>query len=145
MQVRGKNDEDKLTLLEARTRERSGDARTAVAVYDTLLDHPIFATLALYQLFKSVDPKTSTLMAVLMLVSVPGWKWFPGRSEYRWRNHQRSTMPPRLQHALGRLCFAGCFRGLLSATLRALQAGAADTGKPIHSILRWKIASNRSH
>ena len=31
----------------------------------------IFATLALYQLFKRVDPKTSTLMAVLMLVSVP--------------------------------------------------------------------------
>jgi len=31
----------------------------------------IFATLALYQLFKRVDPKTSTLMAVMMLVSVP--------------------------------------------------------------------------
>ena len=31
----------------------------------------IFATLALYQLFKSVDQKTSSLMAALMLVSVP--------------------------------------------------------------------------
>ena len=31
----------------------------------------IFAALALYQLFKRVDEKTSTLMAVLMLVSVP--------------------------------------------------------------------------
>ena len=31
----------------------------------------IFAALALYQLFKSVDQKTSTLMAVMMLVSVP--------------------------------------------------------------------------
>jgi hypothetical protein len=30
----------------------------------------IFAALALYQLFKRVDPKISTLMAVLMLVSV---------------------------------------------------------------------------
>ena len=31
----------------------------------------VFAALALYQLFKSVDHKTATLMAVLMLVSVP--------------------------------------------------------------------------
>jgi hypothetical protein len=31
----------------------------------------IFATLALYRLFKSVDQKTSILMAVMMLVSVP--------------------------------------------------------------------------
>jgi len=31
----------------------------------------IFATLALYQLFQKVDPRTSTLMAVMMLVSVP--------------------------------------------------------------------------
>lgn len=31
----------------------------------------IFATLALYQLFKKVDQKTSILMAVMMLVSVP--------------------------------------------------------------------------
>src|SRR2546427_6201716 len=31
----------------------------------------IFATLALYRLFKSVDQKTSSLMAALMLVSVP--------------------------------------------------------------------------
>jgi hypothetical protein len=31
----------------------------------------IFATLALYRLFKRVDQNTSTLMAVLMLVSVP--------------------------------------------------------------------------
>jgi uncharacterized protein DUF4386 len=31
----------------------------------------VFAALALYELFKRVDPKTSTLMAVLMLVSVP--------------------------------------------------------------------------
>ena len=31
----------------------------------------IFATLALYRLFKSVDPKTSLLMAAMMLVSVP--------------------------------------------------------------------------
>jgi hypothetical protein len=31
----------------------------------------VFAALALYRLFKDVDPKTSALMAVLMLVSVP--------------------------------------------------------------------------
>ena len=31
----------------------------------------VFATLALYQLFKRVDPKMSALMAALMLVSVP--------------------------------------------------------------------------
>src|SRR5437899_6286776 len=31
----------------------------------------VFAALALYQLFKSVDQKTSSLMAVMMLVSVP--------------------------------------------------------------------------
>ena len=31
----------------------------------------VFATLALYQLFKNVDQKTSILMAVMMLVSVP--------------------------------------------------------------------------
>jgi len=31
----------------------------------------IFASLALYQLFRSVDPRAATLMAVLMLVSVP--------------------------------------------------------------------------
>jgi hypothetical protein len=31
----------------------------------------ILAALALYRLFESVDPKTSTLMAVMMLVSVP--------------------------------------------------------------------------
>ena len=31
----------------------------------------IFATMALYQLFKRVDPKTSMLMAAMMLVSVP--------------------------------------------------------------------------
>jgi len=31
----------------------------------------VFAALALYELFKRVDPKTSALMAVMMLVSVP--------------------------------------------------------------------------
>ena len=31
----------------------------------------LFATLALYQLFKRVDPKTAALMAAMMLVSVP--------------------------------------------------------------------------
>jgi hypothetical protein len=31
----------------------------------------VFAALALYQLFKSVDPKTSALMAAMILVSVP--------------------------------------------------------------------------
>lgn len=39
---RGGNDESKLTLLEARTRERGGDARAAAALYETLLDHPVF-------------------------------------------------------------------------------------------------------
>lgn len=39
---RGGNDESKLTLLEARTRKRGGDARGAADLYAALLDHPVF-------------------------------------------------------------------------------------------------------
>jgi len=45
--------------------------RAAVAVELYGVTILIFAALALYQLFKSVDQKTSTLMAAMMLVSVP--------------------------------------------------------------------------
>jgi hypothetical protein len=42
VRLKGRNDEDKLTLLEARTRERGGDIHAAAELYKTLLDHPIF-------------------------------------------------------------------------------------------------------
>src|SRR5262245_5329200 len=54
-----------------RVRASGGLLRAAIAgeLYSaTLL---VFAALALYQLFKSVDQKTSTLMAAMILVSVP--------------------------------------------------------------------------
>jgi len=54
-----------------RVRASEGLLRAAIVselVSATLL---VFATLALYRLFKRVDEKTSTLMAALMLVSVP--------------------------------------------------------------------------
>jgi hypothetical protein len=63
-------DGDALATVD-RVRASEGLLRAAVfgELYNaTLL---IFATLALYQLFESVDRKTSALMAAMMLVSVP--------------------------------------------------------------------------
>jgi hypothetical protein len=40
--LRGRNDEDKLTLLEARTVGRVGETAAAAGLYETLLDHPVF-------------------------------------------------------------------------------------------------------
>ena len=54
-------------------RVRASEGLLRAAIYCELYGATllVFATLALYQLFKRVDQKTSTLMAVLMLVSVP--------------------------------------------------------------------------
>jgi hypothetical protein len=54
-----------------RVRASEGLLRAAIAMELFSVTLLIFAALALYQLFKSVDPKTSLLMAVMMLVSVP--------------------------------------------------------------------------
>ena len=40
--VRDKNDEDKLTLIDARTRVKIGDRRHAISTYDMLADHHLF-------------------------------------------------------------------------------------------------------
>jgi hypothetical protein len=40
--VRDRNDEDKVTLIEARTKARMGDVRGALAAYKKFVDHPIF-------------------------------------------------------------------------------------------------------
>ena len=54
-------------------RVRASEGLLRAAIYGELYGATllIFATLALYQLFKSVDQKTSILMAAMMLVSVP--------------------------------------------------------------------------
>jgi hypothetical protein len=40
--ARDRNDEDKVAILEARTRRNMGDRRAAATAYETLLDHPLF-------------------------------------------------------------------------------------------------------
>ena len=54
-----------------RVRALEGLLRAAIIAELACATMLIFATLALYELFKRVDQKTSALMAVLMLVSVP--------------------------------------------------------------------------
>jgi hypothetical protein len=48
--VRDRNDEDKLNLIEARTRARMGDRRGAASVYELFLGHPRFGGEAQSQL-----------------------------------------------------------------------------------------------
>ncbi len=54
-------------------RVRASEGLLRAAIYGELYNATllIFATLALYRLFTRVDPKTSILMAAMMLVSVP--------------------------------------------------------------------------
>lgn len=54
-----------------RVRASEGLLRAAIIAELCSATLLIFAALALYQLFKRVDPKTATLMAAMMLVSVP--------------------------------------------------------------------------
>ena len=42
LRPRDRNDEDKISLIRARTRLRTGDREAAVAAYESLLDHPLF-------------------------------------------------------------------------------------------------------
>ena len=42
LRPRDRNDEDKMAIIEARTRRNMGDRRAAAAAYDMLLDHPQF-------------------------------------------------------------------------------------------------------
>jgi len=69
-------------------RVRASEGLLRAAIYGELYGATllIFATLALYQLFKRVDQKTSTLMAAMMLVSVP---------ISRARRSRRSSIPRR--------------------------------------------------
>jgi hypothetical protein len=55
----------------ARVRASEGLLRAAIAAELYGVTLLVFAALALYELFKSVDQKISTLMAAMMLVSVP--------------------------------------------------------------------------
>lgn len=54
-------------------RVRASEGLLRAAIYGELsgVTMVMFAALALYQLFKRVDPKTATLMAAMMLISVP--------------------------------------------------------------------------
>jgi hypothetical protein len=60
-------------VLATADRVRASEGLLRAAIFGELWGATLllFATLALYQLFKSVDQKISTLMAALMLVSVP--------------------------------------------------------------------------
>jgi hypothetical protein len=42
LRPRDRNDEDKMAIIEARTRRNMGDRRAAAAAYETLLEHPLF-------------------------------------------------------------------------------------------------------
>jgi hypothetical protein len=42
IEMRDRNDEDKVTLIDARTRARKGDLSGARAAYERFLEHPIF-------------------------------------------------------------------------------------------------------
>ena len=59
--------------LAAADRVRASEGLLRAAIYGELygVTMLLFAALALYQLFKRVDPRTAALMAAMMLVSVP--------------------------------------------------------------------------